>query len=90
MVRSLASIFYFSNKESAFLRLVVKIVENGIPLDNGGSKHVQIVDGGFGGHVYWNNTKHRVMTVDYNCVAASEIEYNTEINQDNLECLSRA
>ena len=28
------------------------------------------------------------MTVDYNCIAASEVEYNTEINQDNLECLS--
>ena len=89
MVRSLASIFYFSNKG---IRSSSASSENsgkmGFPLDNGGSKHVQIVDGGFGGHVYWNNTKHRVMTVDYNCVAASEIEYNTEINQDNLECLS--
>ena len=89
MVRSLASIFYFSNKG---IRFSSASSENsgkmGFPLDNGGSKHVQIVDGGFGGHVYWNNTKHRVMTVDYNCVAASEIEYNTEINQDNLECLS--
>ena len=89
MVRSLASMFYFSNKG---IRSSSTSSGNsgkmGFPLDNGGSKHVQIVDGGFGGHVYWNNTKHRVMTVDYNRVAASEIEYNTEINQDNLECLS--
>lgn len=70
MVRSLASIFYFSNKG---IRFSSASSENsgkmGFPLDNGGSKHVQIVDGGFGGHVYWNNTKHRVMTpVDYQFV----------------------
>ena len=87
MIRSLASIFYFSNKGIRSSSTSENSGKMGFPLDNGGSKHVQIVDGGFGGHVYWNNTKHRVMTVDYNCVAASEIEYNTEINQDNLELI---
>lgn len=88
MVRSLASIFYFSSSGIRSASTRENSGKMGYPLDSGGSEFVQIVNGGFGGHVYWNNEKHRVMMVDYNCVNAYEVEYNTTINQDNLECLS--
>ena len=88
MVRSLSRIFYFSSKGIRSASTDENSGKMGFPLDSESSKHVQIVNGGFGGHVYWNNSKHRVMTVDYNCSGVSEVEFNTEVNQDNLECLS--
>ena len=49
LVRSLASIFYFSNKGIRSSSTSENSGKMGFPLDNGGSKHVQLVNGGFGG-----------------------------------------